>query len=333
VSLSVKKLAIYATDFVEFCMDINIQTALGLRRFGSIVIEEQLDWLRTLAPSLLAVALGDMPPRRQFYLEATKGFGKDLLLGMAVVWLLVFAPQTLLIQLAADDFEQASETPKQMKDLLRCNRLLKARLQIQNSKSVNPTTESTAQTLTRDDTGSHGARPQVLAINEHSHFTDQGTRNTLLDNAVKMAAGLTIICSNAHFFDSPQFELREQYRNSDRCYFQKFARPSPWLDMADLQDAENRNSPSRYRRLFEGETDMGGGDFLDREDIDSALTQPAAMLKAPDAIHGWRFVSGLDIGIKKHRTSIVVLGVKSGSARIRLASVKSGTPKRALRST
>jgi phage terminase large subunit-like protein len=326
--LNPKKLKTYASNFVAFCQDVDFPTARGIRRFGDVGIEEQLELLRALAPSLLAIARGKLPPRRRYYCEATKGFGKDLLLAMVVIWLLAFAPQTLLIQLAADDFEQASETTKQMKDLLRHNRLLKARLQIQNSKSINPTTESTAQTLTRDDTGSHGARPNLLAINEHSHFTDVGTLDTLLDNAVKMGgAGLTIICSNAHFAESPQFELREQYKNDPHCFFLKYAKPAPWLDEADLEAAEKRNSPSRYRRLFLGETDMGGGDFLEREDIDSALTQPGPMLKAPDPIHGWRFCAGLDIGVKKHRTSIVVLGAKSGSGRLRLASVKSWTPK------
>jgi phage terminase large subunit-like protein len=48
----------------------------------------------------------------------------------------------------------------------------------------------------------------------------------------------------------------------------------------------------------------------------------------PEAERGWRFVAGLDLGIRHDHSALVVLGTRVGSHRIRLAQCETWVPPR-----
>jgi hypothetical protein len=271
MSLDIRKLKKYELDPMPFWLDLDIMTPGGLRRFGDIAHDYQLEWLQSLAPSVLAVAKGEMPPTRVFLFVGTKGAGKDFILAIALAWLIVFAPHGLLIQVGAGDFDQASEYIKWAKELIRHNDVIAPRHEVQASRTINADTGTIAECLTRDSKGSHGARPSICALNELTNVSDEEFAQTLLDNAAKMPGGIVILMSNAGVIDSWQHRWIQYYRNSPRCKFHEYNQPAPHLDAADVADAEFRNPTGRFRRLYWGEFNSDSGDFLTAEYLNAAF--------------------------------------------------------------
>ncbi len=189
---------------------------------------------------------------------------KDSDLAVALLWLLVFAPRCLLCQVGAADQDQAAELRKAAKDIARLNPWLDKGVVIEQWRIRNPRTDSQAEIIASDVAGSHGARPDVLILNELSHICRREFAENLLDNAAKVPHGLVCIATNAGYVPSWQFDWREDARTSLRWSFHKVDRPAPWLDPAEIEEAKRRNSSSRYARLWEGVWSADGGDALDR---------------------------------------------------------------------
>jgi len=79
--------------------------------------------------------------------------------------------------------DQADELRKAAKDILRLNPWLATRIEIQSWKIICNATASECEIIAADVAGSHGARPDVLILNELSHVTKQEFAENLLDNA------------------------------------------------------------------------------------------------------------------------------------------------------
>ena len=69
------------------------------------------------------------------------------------------------------------------------------------------------------------------------------------------------------------------------------------------------SSAERYARLWQGQWVSGSGDALSRDDILAAVNQEGPMA---DAAQGYVFVAGLDIGLSKDASALVVVGVSTG---------------------
>ena len=119
-------------------------------------------------PALLAVARGTKPEIGKFWWEATKGASKDSDLAVCLLWMLAFAKRPLLCQVGAADKDQAAELLKAAKDVLYLNPWLAKRVRIQSWQILCDATSSSAEIIAADVAGSHGARPDVLVINELS---------------------------------------------------------------------------------------------------------------------------------------------------------------------
>jgi hypothetical protein len=147
----------------------------------------------------------------------------------------------------------------------------------------------------------------------------------MLDNGSKKSNNLTIIATNAGSLRTWQHEWREAYRDNPRWWWQKVSEPAPWIDPADVAEAQTRNSTSRFNRLWYGQWSSGEGDALDASDVSSCITL-AGPMKQPRA--GWVFVSGLDLGVKNDHSALVILGVELGSGKVSLADCQSWKPGR-----
>ena len=99
----------YSTDFVAFASDLHVPLGAASGRLGDSWAEFQRLDFAALAPSLMALARGDVAPVRRFWIERTKGASKDSDCAVAILWLLAFAPRSVRIQVGAYDREQASE--------------------------------------------------------------------------------------------------------------------------------------------------------------------------------------------------------------------------------
>jgi hypothetical protein len=300
-------------DPLEFIHELTVSTSAGPRRFGDVIAPFQADAFHALAPSLVAVAEGTPPPIPRAWLERTKGASKDSDLACCLLWLLAFSPRPLRIQIAANDSEQADEIRLIIRGLLRLegelNELLGTLLTVQGDRIINTTTQSYAQILTRDSKGGHGSRPDVLIVNELTHIQDEEYASTCFDNLDKMPAGLGIIACNSGFSPSWQERWKAIAVSQPRWWVQEYRVPAPWVSAADLAESELRNSRSRFRRLWHGEWASGGGDAIDASLIQAACTLDGPRFALPD---GMVAVCGVDLGIRKDSSCVVVLGVSVG---------------------
>jgi hypothetical protein len=316
----------YAGDPLAFLADLTIPGARGVVRFGDAWADFQREEFTALAPALLAVANGTKPPIGRYWWERTKGASKDSDLACCLLWLLGFTRKPLSCQVGAADQDQAGELKKAAADVLRLNPWLAQRVAVQNWRLVCSATNAVCDIVAADVAGSHGARPDVLIVNELSHITREEFASNLLDNAAKVPHGLVVIATNAGFIDSWQARWREIARTSDRWHYHEWAQPAPWLDEEEIAEAKQRNSLSRYLRLFWGRWATGSGDAIDSEDLEAAITMDGPMLKHPPEIENWTFVAGMDLGVKRDASALIVLGARYGSPRIRLAHCESWTP-------
>jgi len=312
-----------ASDPVAFAASLTLPTAPPVR-FADAMADFQRERFASIAPSLIAVARGERPPCTRHWWEATKGASKDSDLAICLLWLLAFSPRALTCQVGAADQDQAGELRKAAADILRHNPWLASRIEVQNWRITCRATGAEVEIVAADTAGSHGARPDVLIVNELSHVTKQEFASNLMDNAAKVPSGLVVIATNAGFIGTWQDNWRNIALGSDRWSVHIWSQPAPWITEPELDEAAQRNTRSRFRRLFWGEWATGAGDAIEGSDIEAALTMPGPMLGTEGS--GFTFIGGLDLGTRHDRASHVVLAADHKRQRVRLAHVQSWPP-------
>lgn len=313
----------YAADPLEFFADTIIPAGGSDVRLGDVWAPFQVDAFKVLADCIKAAAVGGKPPYRGIWCERTKGASKDSDVGLALLWLLMFARRPQTIELGADDQAQILETSKAMAAVVRCNPWMAERVEILKSKITCEATASECLFLTRDATGTHGSRPTVTVCNELSHCSDSAFIETMMDNADKIPNNLAILATNAGFQGTFADKWRANYRTDANWWFQKVDVPAPWIDPAKLADAKRRNSALRYLRLWAGQWVRGGGDAIDPADVAACCTLAGPMNGWE---RGWAFIGALDIGVKHDHSSLVIVGVRPPATAGTLAFVKTWAP-------
>lgn len=287
---------------------LQISAAGACRPFSKVMADFQRKDFTALDVAFKSLIRGRKPePKSRFWIERTKGGAKDHDIGLLVLWLVAFSPRSCphMIQVAAAKQDQAAELRKAVRDMLRVNRWLNELVEVQTNAIVSRKTDTRCEIITADAAGSHGARPTLLIVNELTHIYDREFAETLLDNASKVPHGVVVIATNAGHVNTWQEEWRDNAIGSDRWYFSAFQQPAPWLDPAEMVEAKRRNSPGRYARLWEGQWGSSESGAIREEDLEAAMS-----LSAPPASaeRGWSYVAGVDIGIKRDASALVVLG-------------------------
>jgi hypothetical protein len=297
----------------HFINNIYVPTASGTRQFRAVAHQFQLDRLRPLLDAIAEQIAGKVPSQRRHFWVASKGASKDQDGCLALLYLLTFAPTAVRIQIGAYDQLQASETLLIAKQVLAIdaplNRALASILEVQADRILNTRTGGFAECLTTDSRGSHGSRPQLVWLNEISHVADQEFANTLADNAAKVPTSITFFCGNAGHTDTWQHQWWKTAQLSDDWTCHEYARPAPWLDAKDIADAERRNPPSRFRRLFYSEWASAEGDQLDRDHIDRSLVLPGPTM-AP--VRGRSYFIGCDLALRRDAAAVVMVARHDG---------------------
>jgi hypothetical protein len=307
--MDAKSLTQFAIDPAAFRDALILPSTHGSKRLGAILADFQKRDFAALDKAFLALRNGQQPVPNRFWLERTKGASKDTDLAVMLLWLLAFANLPLVCQVGAADKDQADELRKACKGILRVNPWLAEAIEVQASAILGLRNEARCDILTSDAPSSHGSRPNLVILNELSHVSSREFAETLLDNAEKVPSGLVVIATNAGFDPSWQYEWRETARKSPRWYFANFSEPAPWIDTASLEERRRMSSAERYARLWQGQWVSGSGDALSRDDILAAVNLEGPMT---GAVQGFVFVAGLDIGLVKDASALVVVGIGTG---------------------
>jgi terminase large subunit-like protein len=292
-----------------FQREIWLPTGSGNRKFGDVMAKFQRRRFAIINPSLVAVSRQEKPPIPRIWDERVKGGSKDTDWAVCLLWLLMFTKRQLRCQVGAYDQLQASEIQQIVRQILKIdaplNKVCNSKIQVQSTRIINTKTGSEAEILSADKYGSHGSRPDFLLCNELTHMVDKGFAETLFDNLDKMPNGLGVVCSNSGFSDSWQESWKNTFLDSPRWKIIEYRHRPSWIDDAAWDEASKRNSANRFRRLFKGIWTSDCESALEASDIEASITQREPMAGKK---RGWMFYGGLDIGLRKHGTGLVIIG-------------------------
>lgn len=313
-----------ADDPLGFILGLKIPSAVGPKWLANCVADYQRQCFEALEESLIAVRNGTMPPTRRYWWERTKKASKDADLGAALLWLVSYPRRPLYIQVGAADKDQAAIIKRRITDLLYYNPWLEELVDVSRYRILSRTGPAEIDIIAADIAGSHGETPDVLVVNELSHVTKWEFVENLMDNAAGVPQGLVIVATNAGFKNSKAWKIREDCRKSDEWFFHVMDRPAPWLSEVDIKEAKQRNTKSRYERLFWGRWASGVGDALDPDDIEQCFKSGLKELTSPEK--GWRYIAGLDLGVSHDHAGLVVVGIHESRQDLRVAWMRGWAP-------
>lgn len=299
--------------------------ARGVARFDSLLADFQRQDFEKLDGMLSAVRDGAEPVPRKAFICRTKGASKTSDIAVALLWLALASPRMLRICVAAGDESQALEILRVIRAILVLpqNNWLHRHLKALAGQIVNKATKTTIEILTCDDLGEHGARYDVLVIDELSHAKVWSFVETLLDNSAKSPFGVLLVATNAGSVNSPAFKMFELARHSPDWHFSNLTTPAPWLSQAEIEERRRLSPRLRYLRLWGGQWTQDSDDGLNPDDIAAAVVLKGRHVAAAD---GMAYVVGVDLGLKIDHSAVVVLAVDFKRQKIQLADLMAWKP-------
>jgi phage terminase large subunit-like protein len=278
-------------------------------------------WLRCIGYDAKSMLI-----KQRAYLERPRGHSKTSDLAVMVTWAIVFAPRMVRGVAAAADRDQARLLRDAILRLVRLNPWLGKILDVQayvvrNIAEGHPGRDSQLEIISSDAGSSFGLLVDFIVADEITNWQGDGELwHSLISAAAKRSSCLVVVISNAgrNQGDCWQWGVREYARESDGWYFCTIPGPvASWISENTLNEQKRILPPAVYKRLWLNLW-VTGGDAFDPNDIDSAITMAGPMEGNEE---GFRFVAGLDLSTKRDRSSLVVLGAKPESHRVRLARV------------
>ena len=307
-----------------FIRGLIIPSAQGPQPFEQCVQGFQQEFFNDVAPSLHAVRDGLLPPLQRFWMERTKKASKDSDIAICLLWLTAFAKRPTYFQVGAVDRGQAAIVKKRIEALLYWNPWLNDYVEVQLYKVKHKGGLAVLDILAAERGGSHGENPDLLVLNEVSHVTMWEFIENLLDNATGVPMGMVIVATNAGFKGSKTEVLRDIAVKSPDWRMYIWDKPAPWMDRSKLEEARQRNTPTRFKRLYYGRWASGKGDALDESDIDRCFANDRGPVLEPEK--GWQYIAGLDLGVSHDHSGLVVLGVNPIEQRLRVAQYRNWAP-------
>jgi hypothetical protein len=292
---------------------------------ASILALFQGEALVALDAAIMAVATGQQPKFRKFYLEWTKGCAKTTLIASSLLFCIIFLERPVEIRVGAGDQEQAAEARLVIRQFLRDNFWLNALVKVDNwIISSLKDNGSRIVIVTADPKTQHGGRPFISWMDEFVHCDSEDFYDALLANQAKVPDGLTIVSSNSGILGTWQHKRREYYRQSRDWFFHARTEPAPWISPRDLAELEATMPKGQFLRFFKGVWCASEESAITEDDLLAAITLDGPMLR-PEP--GYQFFAGVDIGVRKDHSAVVMIA-RDLTRRLRLARVYSWDPRR-----
>jgi hypothetical protein len=333
--ISTKLLQRYASDPSAFRNDLTVDVDGVARRFGDVMDPWQRADFAALDPALASCNGRKPDPTaiKRAYLERGRGHSKTTDLAVMSTWALAFATRPLRGFCYAADRDQAAILKDAMHTVVRLNPWLGSVLSVETGRVVNvaeghPGEGGTLKIETSDVGSSYGILPDFIIADELVHWEGDGSLwHSLISSAAKRSNCFMAVITNAGFIDSWQWAVREVARTDPDWHFSRLDGPqASWLSQKAL-DQQRRMLPAiAFSRLWENQWSTGGGDALRKEDIDAAFQDDLRPMNGVES--GWIFVAGVDLGLTRDCSAVVVLAIPVGgrSERIRLAHTKLWRP-------
>lgn len=329
----------YAADPAAFRADLIIDADGSPARFGDVMEPWQKADFAALDPALRAcngrAVRGGPPPLMRHYLERSRGHSKTTDIAVACAWALAFATRPIRGFAYAADRDQAALLKQAMETLVRLNPWLGDILAVENNRVVNtaakhPGKGGTLVIETSDVASSYGILPDLIVADELTHWEGDGSLwHSLISSAAKRKHCLVFVIANAGFAETWPWAVREVARTDPAWHFSRLDGPmASWLTESRLAEQRRMLPPTAFARLWLNTWSAAGGDALTPEDVHAAFDPTLRPMTGGDRLTGllgptWRFVAGVDLGLVRDASAVVVLAIPSGPGherdRIRLA--------------
>lgn len=336
--ISNKQFTTFANDPAAFRDSLTVDVSGVARKFGDV----QDDWQRAdfvaNDPALMrCVGRSDTEAIMWSYLERARGHSKTTDIAVMCVWALAFATRPIRGYAFAADKDQSRLLKDAIATIIRLNPWLSEILDINahsisNGANGHPA-EGAELIIAASDVGSsYGILPDLIVADELTHWEEgaEGLWESIISSAEKRKNCMLMVISNAGFLETWQWQAREKARTAPEDWI--FSRldgvKASWYDAKAFERQRRNMPPIAFARLWENQWSTGGGDALTPDDINAAFSNDVTKING--AQDGWEYVAGLDLGIKRDCSAIVILGVKrtyEGHGQIRLAHTRLWRPR------
>ena len=284
-----------------------IDTDDGPKPYGKILDPFQRDDFAAIDPALRRVIGQDVEANQRIYLERPRGHSKTTDIAASVTFLL-FARRKINGACCAGDWDQATLILDAIATIVRLSPWLP--LQVQKDKVINTKTGSTLTVLSSDAATSYGQLLDFIVCDELTHWKSRDLWDSMFSTAAKRKHCLLLVISNAGFTDSWQGKLRNQIVDDPSWTFRRLDGPvASWIDPKLLEQQAKYLPTKSYQRLWLNRWSDGAGDALDGADINAAATL-IGPCSYPE--RGWAYVAGLDLGLKRHASSLATIAKHVG---------------------
>lgn len=278
-----------------------------LALLSALVLEDGRTWGEAAEPFQIEDAkavLSDEPPFYSFLTRARGGSKTTDLAGVAVALLLTLPDRSRLYWLAADQ-DQGGLAIDAISGFLARTPSLAGSLDVK-ARSVTARTGSTLEVLAADAAGSFGLLPDAIFVDEIAQWGEtSGPRklwDSLSSSVAKRSTARLVALTTAGDPSHWSFGVRNHALADPLWRVNEVPGPAPWMDEDRLGEQERRLPESIFRRLFRNE-------WVEGEDRLSTVAdvQACATLDGPlDPEEGRAYVIGVDLGVKRDRTAVVV---------------------------
>ncbi len=305
------------TDPAIFRQHLLIDGDSGPRRLGDSLDPWQRSDFEALDPGWKRVAgLPVTDPIQRAYLERPRGHSKTTDEAVMATWGLLASQRQISGVVAAAKKDQARLLRDAMSKLVSLNPWLAEILEIQAYRVVNRHTGSTMEILSSEGDTNYGLTPDFCLVDElHAMDTDE-LWVSLFSAVAKRSNAMLVVITNAGTGcgSSWQWKLREAARLDAGWYFHSLDGPkASWISEKHLAEQRRMLPPLAFDRLWLNKWTSGSGDALTEEDIVASVLHDAPWtVRKPGQV----MVAGLDIGIAKDATALVILAKCVGETQL-----------------
>ncbi|HHV54511.1 MAG TPA: hypothetical protein GXX55_03560 [Firmicutes bacterium] len=238
------------------------------------------------------------------YLELPRGSGKTTLVAAEAVAELFLGKPNARLYVAASDREQAGLLHEAAAGFIMRSPFLAASSEIERWRIKVPGTGSRLEVLSADGASALGLAPDLIMCDELAVWPDRSLWDALWTAAGKRRGCRVVILSTpggdlSHFSKA----IRDRATEGPPWFYFTRNEPPEWMSREYLEEQRRTLPPEVFARFFEARWVPGGGQVITEEDLKHFFDPE---LRPAPRGKGLGYVVGVDLGLMRDRTAIVV---------------------------